>query len=159
MDNDVYPEDDESPGISSWFRLEPYDFYHRGIKFILGIESGVMERISGYAGNAHWALTKYEAAFDAEYFRQINIWHLGLIPFRNIRHYDLKGDEYYNYPHIYCDFSANGMPYEAFEYAVVGKDEYDWPLKPELRLTADDVKAGAEPETGGEEEPNSDSAV
>jgi hypothetical protein len=50
------------------------------------------------------------------------------------------GDEYYPFPHLYCDFSINGMPYESVENAVVGKDEYDWPLKPELRLSADDVK-------------------
>ena len=141
VENDVYPEIDDSPGISSWFRLEPYDFYHRGMKFILGIESGALETGCGYAGNGRWAITKFEANIDYGRFRSVNIWHLGLIPFANIRHYDLKGDEYYNDPHLYCDFSIEGAPYESFEYAVVGKDEYDWPLKPEMRVPEDAVLA------------------
>jgi hypothetical protein len=146
VDNDVYPEIDEGPGISSWFRLEPYDFYHRGVKFVLGIESGVLEIGCGYVGNGRWAMTKDDVDFDAKLFRKVSLWRLGLIPFCNIRHYDLEGDEYYNYPHIYCDFSIDGMPYEDFEFAVVGKDEYDWPLKPELRVTEEAVLKRKEPE-------------
>jgi hypothetical protein len=135
LDNDIYPDIDESPGISSWFKLELFDFYHNGIKVILGIESGAIEDGFGFPGNMHWAKTSYKADIDDTQFKAINIWHLGLIPFRNIRTYDLAGDEYYNFPHLYCEFSVNGMPYERFEYAVVGKDgEYDWPLKEELRL-------------------------
>lgn len=147
LGDDAYPEIDESPGISSWFKLEVFDFYHNGIKLILGIESGAIEDCGGFAGNMHWAITSYEADIDDTQFRRINIWHLGLIPFRNIRAYDLAGDEYYNFPHPYCEFNINEMPYERFEHAVVGKDgEHDWPLNAELQLVeAAVLKSNASP--------------
>ena len=140
LGDDPYPEDECRPGeISPWFKLELYDFYHNGIKVILGIESGVVGKEPFYVGVQHWAMIPFGGAFDITRFRETNIWRLGRIPFRNIRHYDLHGDGYYPFPHIYCDFSINGMPYEAFEYAVVGKGEYDWPLDASLRLTAEQV--------------------
>jgi hypothetical protein len=137
--DDRYPDMEDGPGISSWFKVELFDFYHRGIKVILGIESGVIELGWGYPGNKGWGITSYEADFDHNRFRRIGIWKLGLIPFRNIRHYDLDGDEYYNFPHIYCLFSINGMPNEGLECAVVGEEEYDWPLKDEFRIPEDAV--------------------
>jgi hypothetical protein len=135
--DDTYPKTDESPGISSWFKVEIFDFYHGGIKVILQIENGVIEN---GCKSGHWAITEYNADFDREGFRQTGIWRLGLIPFRNIRHYDLCGDEYYNFPHLYCTFSVKGMPYEGFEYAVVGQGEYDWPLRSELQLPEEAVQ-------------------
>ena len=138
IDDDCYPEMDESPGISSWFKVELFDFYHGGIKVILGIESGIIGK-EFCPWNQHWAIIPYKADFDRDYFQENDIWKLGLIPFRNIRHYDPRGDENYGIPHLYCDFSINGMPYESFEHAVVGKSEndYDWPLRPELRLSSE----------------------
>jgi hypothetical protein len=138
--DNCYPEVDDSPGISSSFKVEMFDFYHRGIKVILGIESGVIGIGFSYAGNQSWAIIPFQADFDHDHFREIGVWKLGLIPFRNIRHYDPHGDEYHGCPHLYCDFSVNGMPYEGFEHAVVGKGEYDWPLKPELRLSEEAVR-------------------
>ena len=141
MDNDCYPKIDDSPDISSWFKVELFDFYHGGIKVILSIESGVIGK-DFHPGNEHWAIIPFQADFDHDHFRESGIWKLGLIPFRNIRHYDPHGDENYPFPHLYCDFSINGMPYEGFEHAVVGKreDEYDWPLKPELQLSEEAVR-------------------
>jgi hypothetical protein len=68
IEEDVYPDIDERPGIkiSSRFCVEPYDFYHAGLKVILGIESGVIETGLGYAGNGKWAITKYEADFRSK---------------------------------------------------------------------------------------------
>jgi hypothetical protein len=34
----TYPSTDEIPGISNWFKLETFDFYHNGIEGILDIE-------------------------------------------------------------------------------------------------------------------------
>jgi hypothetical protein len=136
IDNDCYPEIDDGPGISSWFKVELFDFYHGGIKVILGIKDGVIGK--GF-GNPYWAIIPFQADFDREHFRESGIWELRLIPFRNIRHYDPQGDANYPQPHLYYDFSINGMPYEGFENAVVGKNEYDWPLKPEMQLPAEAV--------------------
>jgi predicted acetyltransferase len=30
-----FPHVDDSPGISSWFKVEVYDFYHNGLKVVL----------------------------------------------------------------------------------------------------------------------------
>ena len=69
-------------------------------------------------------------------WRQTNLWQLGRIPYRNIRAYDLKGDEYYNFPHMYCAFADNGEPYEAVRYAIVADDgHYDWPLDCNKRIS------------------------
>jgi hypothetical protein len=143
LGNDVYPEIDDRPGISSWFKVELFDFYHNGIKVILRIESGAIEHSFGFSGNMAWALTSHKTDIDHTRFKPINIWCLGLIPFRNIRTYDLAGDEYYNFPHLYCEFNIDEMPYERFEHAVVGKDgECDWPLSAELRLDEAEVLKG-----------------
>jgi hypothetical protein len=128
LENDCYPEMDGRTGISSWFKVELFDFYHGGLVVILDIERGVI------SDGEYWAIIPHGADFDRTHFREIGIWKLGKIPFRNIRHHDLAGDEYYNFPHIYCEFADNGMPYEGFAYAVVGKNEYDWPLYPKKRL-------------------------
>ena len=126
--------------ISSSFTLEPFDFYHNGIKFIMRIESGAIENRDGNAWNLHWAIIPHGASIKPE-FRRINIWHLGLIPFSNIRICDPQGDEYSYHPHLHCDFNVDGMPYEGFEHAVVAKDgeRYDWPLKADLRLPTEAV--------------------
>ena len=41
---------------------------------------------------------------------------LGCIPFENIIEYDVDGDEYYNYPHLFCDFVNVSDLYEKFVY-------------------------------------------
>ena len=48
------------------------------------------------------------------YKRQVQI--LGCIPFENIIEYDIDGDEYYNYPHLFCDFTNVSDPYEKIRY-------------------------------------------
>ncbi|MEJ7606127.1 MAG: hypothetical protein WKF37_07630 [Bryobacteraceae bacterium] len=101
IDYDNYPELDNGPGISPYFRVELFDFYHRGLMVILGVEAGVIEADRKiYAGNLHWAITSYNAEFDHDRFRKINILKLGLIPFRNIRHVDFEGDDYYSCPSV-----------------------------------------------------------
>jgi hypothetical protein len=122
IDDTSYPEIDDSPGISGWFKLEVYDFYHNGIKFILRIHSGIIDN------EGNWKIIDDNNNYDPNAFKEIKIWQLGRIPWRNIIHYDLKGDEYYLSPHIYCKFADKGMPYEDFEYMIFG-DKYDWPLE------------------------------
>lgn len=118
-----YPEVDMHPpsGISSWFKLELYDFYHNGLVVILGIERAIIDR------EGRWAIVAHDQPFDQTQYREIRVWRLGRIPWRNIRHYDLEGDEYYNFPHLFCAFADNGTPYEEVTFALLG-DDYDWPL-------------------------------
>jgi hypothetical protein len=118
-----YPEMDQSPGISNWFRLELFDFYHNGLEFILAIRRGAIDRAGRWKVLSH-------AESAPENWKEVKLWEIGRIPYRNIRAYDLKGDEYYNFPHLYCAFAEDGEPYEQVRYSVVGEgDEYDWPLE------------------------------
>jgi hypothetical protein len=129
LGDDCYPKFDDGPGISSWFKVELFDFYENGLVVILGIKRGII------ADGQYWATIEHGAVFDTSQFTVIKVWQLGKIPFRNIRHYDPKGDQNYPLPHLYCAFDNNGMPYEEFAYAVVGNEvEYDWPLDPDKRL-------------------------
>jgi len=124
----AYPEVDPAPGISSWFRLEPFDFYHNGVEFILGIRQAVLDR------QGSWRLVPHRMHLTDQTPGVIKVWEIGRIPYRNIRELDPKGDEYYNEPHLYCAFANAGEPYEDIRYAVCGEDnEYDWPLDPSER--------------------------
>lgn len=123
LEDRSYPSVDVGPGISGWFRVEPFDFYHNGLEVILGLHEGIISE----AGD--WKIIEQNEKFNQEEFRRKNILLIGLIPFSYIRAYDLHGDEFYNEPHLYCAFANNGEPYEDFRYVLAGgKDEYDWPL-------------------------------
>jgi len=129
----TYPEVDDSPGpgISGWFKVELYDFYHNGLVVILGLDRGVIDT------RGHWKVIRHDATYDESRFREIKVWHLGRVPWRNIRECDPDGDEYHNFPQLYCDFADNGMPYEDFVYAMLDED-YDWPLGQEKCLGEQD---------------------
>jgi hypothetical protein len=51
------------------------------------------------------------------------VFRTGKIPWRNIRHFDLRGDEFYRCPHLYCLYADDGMPYEGFGYYLISKDQ------------------------------------
>jgi hypothetical protein len=56
---------------------------------------------------------------------------LSYIPFNNIIDYDFDGDEFYQYPHVLCDFSNGDTPYEFVRYAV-GRDKGEWIIDDDL---------------------------
>lgn len=71
---------------------------------------------------------------DQSRARIAKAWHIGRIPWRNIREIDPKGDEYYR-GHTYSASSAHdGMPYEELVARELG-DDYDWPLDSGKRLS------------------------
>lgn len=124
-----YPEVDTSSGISSWFRVEPFDFYHSGIDLIITMQRAIINR------EDEWKIIDYDDKYDQGRFWDRNIWVIGQLPYGNILAYDLKGDEFYNEPHLYCLFAYNGTPYEKIKYAVVGgADDYDWSLDVSKRI-------------------------
>jgi hypothetical protein len=131
-----YPSIDEGPGISDWFKLESFDFYHNGIEGILDIEYALVSD-----DTRQWASLDYaqsEQAFPAR-FQVVKIFKTGKIPWRNIRHYDLRGDEYYSCPHLYCLYANDGMPYEGFGYYVINEHdsyEFELPLQHRVDLTS-----------------------
>jgi len=113
MDN--YPSvDDRKKGIASWFKVEIKDLYYRGIEVILRIDGLV------YVEN----LRQWRYSENNEK-GAVNAYLVGQIPYDVIRGVEWNGDEYYNYPHIYCEFSKKKkQPYENLVYyKLKGSDE------------------------------------
>jgi hypothetical protein len=68
-------------------------------------------------------------------FWPAKVFKTGKIPWRNIRHYDLHGDEYYPFPHLYCLYADGGMPYEGFGYYTISpNDGYHFGLPSEAKV-------------------------
>ena len=130
IEDKTYPEVEESEpprAISGWFKVEMYDFYYNGLVVLLGLERGIVD------ASGNWRILGYEEDFDSNVYREIHIWRIGRIPWRNIVDYDMVRDEYYSIPHIYCRFADSGMPYEDIVFAMHGKS-YDWLLEDSRRL-------------------------
>ena len=132
LDDITYPRSDDSPGIDGWFKLEVFDFYFNGIEGILNIEYALVSE-----STKRWSTLPEEQAKDPfpSGFRPIKVLKTGRIPWRNIRHYDLRADEYYPFPHLYCLYADNGMPYEGFEYYQIPEsDSYLFSLPSDARV-------------------------
>ena len=72
-----YPSNDEGPGISDWFKLESFDFYHNGIEGILGIEYALVSDDTG-----QWASLDYAQSQQTfpERFHIAKVFETGRIP-------------------------------------------------------------------------------
>lgn len=99
---DDYPHTKEiSKGISPWFRVSLLDTYHKGI--LVGLNWGTLtEKTNGLQLTNH----------NTEETGNIKALLVGEIPYEYIETVNIDGDEYYNFPHIYCHFAHNGEPYE-----------------------------------------------
>jgi hypothetical protein len=131
----TYPQIDESESISGWGKLEVLDFYHGGIHVILGIEYVLQD-----TWTRKWAVLTYEQSklsFPTR-FTQGKVFMTGKIPWRNILHYDMRGDEYYPQPHLYVQYADDGAPYEGFAYFLLGNG-YEQELSPEHRIELQDL--------------------
>lgn len=137
IDDETYPNIDTlSPGISGWFKVELYNFYFNGLEVILGIEEVIRN------SQGQWDVVEYEDKDRKSRYDTSKCWLVGKIPYDNIIAYDLSGDEYYNTPHLYCDFRNNGMPYEGFiRYTISNESDegytYDERLDEDMRKTTD----------------------
>lgn len=101
-----YPEAKESKKISSWFRVGLLDTYHRGILVGLCV-SRLTKTPEG---------VRHLKQDEDEYFSALLV---GKIPYYSIEKVNWEGDEYYNYPHIFCYFEhKNKEPYEELIYCV-----------------------------------------
>jgi hypothetical protein len=99
---DKYPElEEKEKGISPWFRLGIVGTYHRGIYVAHGWGGLIKD-------GAGWRYPDYKAGERGE----LKVLMISSIPYQNIEHVDWNGDEYYNYPHIYCWFNNKKVPYE-----------------------------------------------
>ncbi len=114
MDN--YPDiADREKGISSWFKVEVKGLYHRGVEVILGID--------GLIYNENHRQWHYSTNGENG---TVTAYLIGQIPFDVIRGVEWKGDEYYNFLHIYCEFNKKQkQPYENLVYCTLqGSNEH-----------------------------------
>jgi hypothetical protein len=136
----LYPEIDKTPGISNWFKLEVFDFYNDGIEGILDLEYAL-----GSPRTRQWASLKHgelQHNFPNE-FSVKRVFKTGKIPWRNIRHFDSVGDDFYNCPHLYCLFADDGMPYEGFGYYLITDDgSYEFEISIGDRVDLDVLLSG-----------------
>lgn len=102
----AYPEKNTllNNDFTGYYKAEVYDFYHNGL----------MVRTYPYAKDIKY---KWQED-DSEEFEVVDlrVEVFGCIPFENIIEYDIDGDEYYNYPHLFCDFVNVCDPYEKIAY-------------------------------------------
>ena len=114
---DIYPSLDLiTPGISPWFKLEYFRFYHRGISLILGIVNVQVNH------NEQWKLSEREDRILPGWI-MISAYVIGNIPFDNVVDIDLAGDEFTNSPHLYCEFNSLGQSYEEIWYTPTEKSD------------------------------------
>jgi hypothetical protein len=125
---DQYPDCKEGRGISPWFRCALVGTYHRGIYLALRAESVVFDHAHGGWRSVNW---------DGGERTEGTTLLIGSVPFEQIEHLDLNGDEYYSYPHIYCHFDIKRQPYELIAYYI----ERDHPVSgcPPYQIKVADV--------------------
>jgi hypothetical protein len=104
---DTYPRIPDEPGISPWFRVGLMDTYERGI--VLCLRIGGLKRVG--SGYRYVDYTNSEKS-DVTALLMVNV------PYDSIAEVNIDGDEYYNFPHIYCHFDFGGEPYERKWFAI-----------------------------------------
>ena len=104
---DSYPDtSDGGKGISPWFRVGLIDTYDKGV--LLGLRYGGLKEC---AGGYRFVDFVNEEKSDRTALLVANV------PYDSIAEVNLEGDEYYNFPHIYCHFDFDGQPYKSMWFA------------------------------------------
>lgn len=104
---DSYPE-------SGYSKVEIKGLYHKGLEvFIYGSKQVVFDK-----KKKEWRSARKKEK------NTILALRVGRILFDNIIEIDWDGDEYYPYPHIYCNFKGNDCPYEKILFYQEIKEDY-----------------------------------
>jgi hypothetical protein len=106
---DQYPDGLDGKGISPWFRVALVGQYHRGILLGLRLHSLVFQAEEGTEGAWRLADINETAPTTKGYL-------IGYVRYDDIEQVDWYGDEFYNFPHIFCHFSHGGQPYEKLAF-------------------------------------------
>jgi len=104
---DNYPDLEEHKGISPWFRVGLVDTYHKG--FLVGLGWRTLTRASNIE---QWRFTNLAAKEEGG----IKVLLIGSIPYEQVENVDWDGDEFYQFPHVYCNFRYNKEPYEKLAF-------------------------------------------
>ena len=105
-DNTLLTEDG-----TGYYKAEIFNWYHNGL----------MVHAYPYAVDASVKYLKdgiYEDSDNPDDYEIVKerLDVIGCIPFENIIEYYIDGDEFYNYPHLFCDFVNGSDPYEEIRY-------------------------------------------
>ena len=127
VDDDMYPNFYPDSGrIAGWFKVMIYNLYHNGIE--LWLDAGIGKKAI-MDKNGYWELLedRYDSRTQNFNYYVLNTKMIGQIPYSNIVDLDIDGDEYTSEPHVYCEFSNAGQPYENIYYKTFGNPEYEIP--------------------------------
>lgn len=113
-----FPNSDppEEGRISTWFKLEFWDFYENGIEFISHGCNAIIDK------DGYWDLLKWDGD-DRDKNPSYKVVYLNeflRIPYDYIAEYDMDTDPYYGYPTIYVEYLKDNMPYEEILYGQAG---------------------------------------
>lgn len=103
----AYPKENTllNNDFTGYYKAEVYDFYHNGLMVrAYPYVKDIKYRDEDFDNPGEYTIIEDRAEI------------LGCIPFENIIEYDIDGDEYYNYPHLFCDFVNVSDPYEKLVY-------------------------------------------
>ena len=103
-----YPDfDKKKKGISPYFRVELKDIYHKGIEVFILDPEYIKKNDDG-----EWKFIEYDSPGD-----KIKVWPIPRIPFDYIKSVNWDGDEYHNFPIVFCEFKGvNSSPYEEIPF-------------------------------------------
>lgn len=126
FDGSQYPDENEPDefGEYSWFRVEIKSLYNKGMEFIIGIEE--IQVFEDYS----WGFSPHENEQEGDL---IKVAKVRQISFTDIVDYDVDGDEYYMFPHIYCRFKHHGTPFENVYYYNIDKTYECFEIKDKRR--------------------------
>lgn len=128
IDDTSYPNVDANRKfMSTWFKLELWDFYYNGLEFVASVEYAKVD------SERRWKILRYDEKFDETQYQKVKLLRLLRLPYRNIVDFDTIGDEYYQDPHIYCRFAEGGSPFEGTRY-VLAETEYPLTMEPDLEI-------------------------
>lgn len=106
-----YPDNPiDTPG---YYKTEVYNWYHNGLEvhaFPYAVRA--MVKIPNFSTDS--ICDKVKDCKVEEHKLEV----FGCIPFENIIEYDCDGDEFYRFPHLFCDYPCGSNPYEKIQYRM-----------------------------------------
>lgn len=110
IDDNSYPEISYSEsGCMNWMELELWNFYERGLEFVIQTSKQVV-----IEGGKTWRF-----ANDDEK-KSLNCCLYLRLPYENIVEFEAEVNEYNGYPTIYVEYSNNNSPFESEIYGLIG---------------------------------------
>lgn len=110
IDDKEYPKRSFSrSGYANWMTLELWDFYERGLEFVVQTSTQVI-----LENEKNWRFAKENEE------NALNCCRYLRLPFENILEYEAEVNEYNGYPTIYAEYSNNGSPFEKEIYGLTG---------------------------------------